>query len=266
MAVIPDQPRTANVRPTASRAIAALILREMSTTHGRSPGGYLWSVIEPLAAITLMSYVFSLILRSPSLGENFSLFYATGYLTYFLFHDMTNKVATAIRFSRPLLTFSVVRISDTIFARATLNALTQLLVIVIVLGTLLFLDGAQYRVDLASVMKGLSMAAALGLGIGSVNCFLFESFPAWERIWGVLTRPLFIVSGVFFIFEDIPTQFARILWFNPLFHATGEVRRGIYPMYDPDYISEVYAYGVALFAMATGLLLLSRFSEKLLHK
>ena len=39
------------------RAIAALVLREMSTTNGRSPGGYLWAILEPAAGIALLTIV-----------------------------------------------------------------------------------------------------------------------------------------------------------------------------------------------------------------
>ena len=41
------------------RTIGALILREMSTTYGKSVMGYLWALVEPIAALTLMSVVFS---------------------------------------------------------------------------------------------------------------------------------------------------------------------------------------------------------------
>ena len=78
-----------------------MMLREMVTTYGRSPGGYLWAVLEPVAAIGLLSLVFSLAFRAPSLGGNFPLFYASAYLPYMLFIDINNKLAAAIRFSRP---------------------------------------------------------------------------------------------------------------------------------------------------------------------
>ena len=67
------------------RAIGALVLREMATTFGRSPGGWLWAVAEPVAVIALLSFAFSLAFRSPSLGTSFPLFYATGYLPFLLF-------------------------------------------------------------------------------------------------------------------------------------------------------------------------------------
>ena len=67
------------------RTVLALMLREMSTTYGRSPGGYLWAILEPAGGIAMMSVAFGLVLRSPSLGTNFPIFYATGYLPFMMY-------------------------------------------------------------------------------------------------------------------------------------------------------------------------------------
>lgn len=60
-------------RPSPIRNILALILREMSTRYGRTPGGYVWMIVEPMAGIMLLAVGFSLLLRSPSLGISFLL-------------------------------------------------------------------------------------------------------------------------------------------------------------------------------------------------
>ena len=39
------------------RTSVALMLREMVTTYGRSPGGYIWAVVEPVAAATALRAV-----------------------------------------------------------------------------------------------------------------------------------------------------------------------------------------------------------------
>ena len=66
----------------------ALVVREMSTKFGRSWGGYLWAIAEPLGGILLLTLAFSLALRKPPLGTNFPLFYATGIVPFFLFSNV----------------------------------------------------------------------------------------------------------------------------------------------------------------------------------
>ena len=108
------------------RAIGALILREMATTHGRSPGGYLWAVLEPVAGIALLTLIFSLAFRTPALGSNFALFYATGLVPLTFFTVITGRVGSAVNYSRPLLVYSTVTFLDAILARFLLNGLTQI--------------------------------------------------------------------------------------------------------------------------------------------
>ena len=60
------------------RVLFALVVREMSTRFGRSWGGYLWAIVEPVGGILLLTFIFSLALRKPPLGTNFALFYASG--------------------------------------------------------------------------------------------------------------------------------------------------------------------------------------------
>ncbi|MEM6387442.1 MAG: ABC transporter permease [Pseudomonadota bacterium] len=254
-------------RPSrAWRTISALILREMTTTYGRSPGGYLWAVVEPLAVIALLSFAFSLAFKAPSLGSSFPLFYATGYLPYMVFQDVSSKTAQSFRFSRPLLSFSAVTWLDVIAARYVLNLFTQIAVGALVLGMMLVAIDTQPLPDISAVLRALGMVALLALSVGTLNAFLFLAFPAWERVWLIASRPLFIISGVFFLFEDVPSGVRSILWFNPLFHATGEMRHAFYDTYTASYVSPTFVFGVSLALLCFALLLLSRHADGLLHK
>ena len=253
-------------RHRTARAVFALVLREMSTTYGRSPGGYLWAVAEPVAAIALLSFAFSLAFRAPSLGDSFPLFYATGYLPYMLFHDTAGRVATAVRFSRPLMNFGAVTWADILLARFLLSVFTHVVIAILILVALMPLADLSYVEDPLNLAGAMAMASLLALGVGSLNAYLFLAFPAWERVWTVLTRPLFIVSGVFFLFEDVPHEYRDLLWFNPLFHVTGAMRAGVYATYDGAHVSPAFVCATGLGLLVLGLLLMSRHASALIHK
>ena len=89
----PGRPRTARCRLQRLRVLFALVVREMGTRFGRSWGGYLWAIAEPLGGILLLTIAFSLALRTPPLGTNFALFYATGIIPFFLFSNVSRSVA-----------------------------------------------------------------------------------------------------------------------------------------------------------------------------
>jgi capsular polysaccharide transport system permease protein len=248
-----------------ARSVAALVMREMATTYGRSPGGYLWAVLEPVAALAVLSVVFALVLRAPSLGNSFPLFYASAYLPFMLFNDMANRMATAIRFSRPLLSYPAVSFVDSLLARLLLALLTHLLVGAIILTGILTLMDTHALLNLPRLLGGVALAVAMGIGVGAVNCYLMTAFPVWERAWQILTRPLFLISGVIYIYEDLPRMAQAVLWWNPLLHVTGITRTGVYSTYEAQYASVLFVAVVATVTLALGMLLLYRFNRDLME-
>ncbi len=238
----------------------------MATTYGRSPGGYVWAIAEPVGAIAVLSVAFSIAFHAPSLGSNFPLFYATGYLPFMMYSDLAAKVATSIRFSRPLLFYPRVTYIDAIIARWILNALTHMLVFAIVVSGIAVAYGVQLQIRFESVALSLFLAGMLGGSVGVMNCFMFMRFPLWERLWGIANRPLFIISGVFFVFESIPDPYRGFLWYNPIVHLVGSMRHGLYPDYRADYVSPAYVLGVSLVVLVVGLQLLQRFHKELINQ
>ena len=252
-------------RATA-RTIFALIVREMAARYGRSPGGYLWAVLEPLGMIMVLAIGFSLLVRTPSLGTSFVLFYATGFLPFQMFQSTTNLVGTALRFSRPLLAYPAVSWIDAVLARFILNLLTMLLVSYLILTGAAVIQGIRLTVEFAPLFLAYGFAAMLGLGVGLVNCVLIGFVPVWESIWSILTRPLFIASGILFLYEELPPLAQSILWWNPLMHVTALSRAGFFAMYRPDFVSLIYLALIALPLIFLGLVFLQRYHKDILTK
>jgi capsular polysaccharide transport system permease protein len=88
----------------------------------------------------------------------------------------------------------------------------------------------------------------------------------WQQIWAILTRPLFLISGVIILYEDMPRFAQQVLWYNPILHLTGMMRDGFYPMYRPEYISLVFVALCMFIPMVAGLLLLKRYHRELLNR
>lgn len=248
------------------RAIAALVLREMSTTNGRSPGGYLWAILEPAAGIALLTGIFSLAFRQPAIGSNFALFYASGLIPFTFFTAVVARVGQAVLYSRQLLVYPSVTFLDAILARFLLNTLTQLLVAsVIFVGIFLVFD-TKTILNIPAIAASLAMSGALALGIGTLNCFLMTKFPIWQQVWSIVTRPLFLLSCVFMLYDQVPSWGRDWLWYNPIVHAVGMMRHGFYSTYHATYVSVTYVLVVSLVSGALGLLLLYRHRHDLLER
>jgi capsular polysaccharide transport system permease protein len=248
------------------RVLAALILREMSTQYGKSWGGYFWAVGEPAASILLLAVIFGYALHSPPLGNSFMVFYATGIIPFFLFNAVATSVSMSVQQNKGLLSYPVVTALDTVIARLVMEVLTFVAVSVVLFPILIWMDHAVVNISLLPIVMGMLMAAMLGLGVGCVNAVAYAFFPTWRNIWNVLRRPLFIMSGILFTFDMVPSGLRDFLWWNPLIHMIGQMRMGFYRSYDGDYISWVYVFGLALSLFVVGAYLLRRHEGAMIER
>lgn len=265
-------PSTSILRPVAGsrrfatlRAVLALVLREMGTTYGRTSGGYIWAIAEPVGGIAILALIFSVGFRHPPMGTNFAIFYATGLVPFLFYMDISSKLSQSITYSKSLLTYPAVTFLDAIIGRLVTNLVTQLLVAYIVFTGIMVLMDTRTDPQPLLIALSFAMATVLAMGIGVLNCFLFTAFPTWQKIWGILNRPMFIISCVLFVFDSIPQPWRDYLWWNPLVHIVGQMRKGFYPGYSGDYISPAYVFAVGLGLLALGLALLLRYHRDLLN-
>ena len=260
---------TGTARPPrfqAMRVLGALMVREMITRYGRTWGGYVWAIVEPVGMIAVLSLAFAQFIHTPPMGESFMLFYATGYIPYHFFAEISGNTGSAVEVNRPLMQFPMVTPIDAVLARFLLSFLTLIVVSVLVFAGILMLIDEPVRLSLAHLVFSFLGAAVLGLGVGTLNAYLFAVTPAWRQIWGIINRPLFIISGVFFTFESMPETIRTVLWWNPLIHAVGEARMGFYPAYGGDYIALPYLYACGIGGFVLGAALLARHRGRVVER
>ncbi|MCA0964715.1 ABC transporter permease, partial [Salipiger bermudensis] len=198
--------------------------------------------------------------------QNFVIFYATGMVPFVAFQSVSGKVQQAILYSRPLLVYPSVTYIDAILARFLLNFATEILVAYLVFSGIRTIWETRTVVDLPAVALGYAMVAALCFGVGLMNCFLTSMFPLWQKIWGIATRPLMLMSCIFYLFDTIPDTARDILWYNPLIHVVGQVRSGFYTSYDAPYVSPLYVFGLSLVLGTLALIFLGRFHREILTR
>jgi capsular polysaccharide transport system permease protein len=260
----PLRAKNSHRRFATVRAVLALMLREMATTYGRSPGGYLWAVLEPVGGIAILTLIFSFSFNQPALGVNFPIFYATGVLPFMMFNSVCNRVSTALLFSKALLAYPAVTFVDALLARFLVNTVTQAMVGYVVFGGILMMYDTRTLPAPVLIAQSFALTAVLALGIGTLNAYLIARFAVWQMIWSILTRPLFLISGIFFLYGAMPHAMRDVIWFNPLIHVVGIMRAGFYPTYNADYTSMAYVLLIALASFAGGLVLLRRSHRDLL--
>jgi len=252
----PQEPKSRRFR--TARVVLALILREIGSHDSRSSIGFLWSIIEPILTVIVLTMAFSLLTRNPRLGTNFPLYYVSGMVSFHIYAQVCAKVAGSVKFSRTLLGFPSVTVLDTLFARFLLNYLTSTVVFLVAAAGVIAFYHLRIDVDEFHVMRGLFLAGLLGASVGTFNSVLFLMWPLYDSIWGVFSRPMVVSSGALILIDDLPTWLFHILWWNPMAHMVAEVRRGFYPTYDAPWVSIPYVLLFCGITFMVGLVMLQR--------
>lgn len=239
---------------TYFRVTAAMIVREMATRFGRKPGGYVWALLEPVAYISILTVVFGAVARTPVLGSSFILFFATGFLGYQLYQSRVGYISTAIRANRALFSYPNVAPIDAVTARFILQTFTTALVATIVFSGIFLTLKQAPTVNWMRIIEAEVFAGSLAVGVGLFNSVMFVKSPLYEQAYGIVTRPLMMLSGVFFIPDNLPIHYRDILMYNPVCHIIMLFRSAFYPEYRASGLDLQYLTWVSATAIFIGML------------
>lgn len=237
---------------THVRIVAALLIREMSTRFGSKPGGYIWALVDPAAHVMLLTMLFQVVAHVPALGTSFPLFFATGYIGFQFYQAAVNYVSGALSANRALLNYPSVAPIDTVMARLILQIGTTAFVGVLVIGAISHTLSSPIAYNWAAILEAIFAAALLALGAALANTVLFLRWPFYESIYGIVTRPLMLLSGVFFLPDSIPQPYQDVLLLNPVVHVVILFRKGFYPEYRAEALSIDYLYGFVFLSLLLG--------------
>jgi len=246
------------------RVVYALILRETRTRYGKTRIGYLWALFEPMAHMLIFAAIFSFIGRSSPLGGSVAMLILTGLFPYNLFSNLAIQLLNAVEGNRVLLSYPHVTPFDVMVARSILEVATQVVVFSFVLLILAALDLWDMQVDnVLSVIMVLLVGSALGVGLGLVNAVLAYKFPSYVNIFGMIMRPMYFLSGIFFVVGYMSTDIQNIMYYNPVAHLIEWFRSAMYVGYESTFLDMQYLFNVTLTVVFFGLLLLRLYRHKL---
>lgn len=235
------------------RVIASLVLRETRATFGTSAFGYVWAVITPTASVALLVFLFSIVGRQPPFGSSLALFFATGILTLQFFNELSGKLMTVFDANKALLTYPIIKDVDTLLARALLISATYILIMTVFYAALIILGLASMPSRPEHVIIAFIATWLLGAGFGALNAVVISLWDTWGQIEKILTRPLFFVSGIFYVPSQLPPQAREVLQWNPVLHLVEWFRYGFYPNYNSMILDVWYPIGVGVAMMLLGL-------------
>lgn len=225
-----------------SSTINTIMLREVRCRFAGDALGYAWTFLVPVLWIGTLMFFFALLGRKPAIPVDAPAFIATGVVPYVLFRYTVTSMSRVVSTHRHLVHFGSVRVSDLLFAAALLETLNAVIIFMIiwVLIAIVFVPVSIH--DPLEFINGLLLTAVFGATFGRFATILGMISETAKRMIPIILRPMFWISGIFFVAPELPSGLLPYLHWNPLLHAIEITRSGVFR----DYNSHFANAGVSL--------------------
>jgi len=236
--------------------IYALLLRELSSSFGKSRGGFFWAMVEPVAHLLVPVLIFTFIRVRLIPGVEYPVFLVYGFLPFLLFKVICLQIVNGMNAAKGLLAYRQVLLMDVFIAKAIAYAVIQAIVFTIVL-TALALFGFEVLpprpVEFAAV---LALTVIFAFGLGLVLAAITSLVPDARSMVSIMFMPLYFLSGILFPVTRFPDEWMRIMAINPVLHLVELSRSMGVESYDPfKYLSLAYPVTLAFTLTIIGLML-----------
>jgi lipopolysaccharide transport system permease protein len=199
--------------------IAGSVKREFQARYRGSMLGALWTVLNPLAMITVYTVIFSQIMRGRLPGVDDSLAYGiyvcAGLLTWTLFAEITNRSVTMFLEGANLLKkLSFPRICLPVIV--VLNAAVNFGIIMALFFGFLLVTGRWPSIALLALPVLILLQIAFALGLGLVLGVLNVFFRDVGQFFGIFLQFWFWFTPIVYPIAILPDRIRPVVEANPM--------------------------------------------------
>ena len=215
--------------------LGELVKKNIKLRYRRSHLGMLWTLIEPLLTMIVLTIVFGNLLgrnRSDAafIGVPFPVYVLTGRLLYSFFSSSTNAAMRSIRANGAMIKKVYVPKYIYPFSGVLANFLIFLISLIVLLGVMVFfLLTGGYKAPMNGYML-LSLIPllnlfVLSLGVGLILSTLCVFFRDVEYLWSVMLMLIMYCSAIFYFVDSMGSGTQKLIKMNPLFGVIHNFRR-----------------------------------------
>ena len=243
--------------------IQQLTARELKRKYARSALGILWSVLNPLLSMAVLSLIFSQMFRRSI--ENYPIYYLTGYLLWQAFTGTTNSAMTTLADNRSLLLKVKFPMELFILTRG-FTALVNLGYSFAAYGVMLvvFQVPASWPVVFALPVVAFLFLFSLGVSYALAAAYVF--FGDVKHLYSVVLTLWMYCSDIFYPVDQLSGPIRQVVEINPLYLFIRCLRGAVMDARPPsgwDFLL-MAAWGVGVYLAGWGIFRVLR--EKLMQR
>jgi ABC-2 type transport system permease protein len=228
--------------------VVQLVRRDIITRYKRSVLGVLWTLLNPLGTMVILTVVFS---RAFGAGRSYPAYVLTGLLAWNFFSHTT--IAAIRQLGGSGILIRRIYLPRTVFAVSVAGTgLLNLLFGLIPLCGLMLLTGVAIRPSILFLPVSILALAAFTLGVGLLVSVLAVSFSDTAELYGILLPALLYLTPIIYPRSILPPTADWLVAANPLHHLVAFFRTPLYEGRLPDPVSGAYALGTAAATLLLG--------------
>lgn len=210
-----------------------LVKRDIKIKYRRSILGVLWSVLNPLLFMAVMTIVFSTIFKSNI--ENFPIYFLCGQIIFSFFSEATSVAQTAVLGNGSLI--KKVYIPKYIFpiskvCSSLVNAGFSLIAIFIMMIFLKYIPPITTLLFIIPIVYVFIYSIGISMILSATAVFFRDTI----HLYSIFLTVLSYFSAVFYPVDIIPDQFQIFIRFNPIYvfidYFRQLVQQGIMPSFE----------------------------------
>ena len=226
-----------------------LVKRDFVSRYRKSVLGVLWSLLNPLLTMLVMTMVFSYLFRFQI--ENFPVYLLSGFIIYGFFSESTTLAMGSIIGAEGII--KKVYVPKYIFPLSrVLSSLVNLLFAILAFLLVFTVTGVSFKATMLLIPIPIIYVFVFSLGVGMLMSAMTVFFRDLTYLYGVLTTLLMYLTPLFYPVEILPDRLIPYIGFNPLYHFVDYFRSLALYGTIPDLWANIVCMGFALAAFCCG--------------
>ena len=241
-----------------------LVTKDFKLRYRRSILGVVWSVLNPLLMMIIMSFVFQYLLRSNL--EHYSLYLIVGNITFALMNDATNGGLRSIIDASSLL--KKVKVDRWVFpVQKVFSAAVNFAFSLIAVAIVMVFDGVMPTIHVLWFVVGLVLVMLFSIGIGLFIGALAVFFRDMIHLWSVVLTAWTYLTPIFWDLSLLTNSNAPriVVWIvkaNPMYNYLEIMRSAFVYQNNPSVTVLALAAIWAVIALVIGIAVFKKTEHK----
>lgn len=193
--------------------LSELTMRDIKTRYRRSVMGVLWSLLNPLCQMIVLSIVFSNLFKMDI--ENFPLYILSGQVIFNFFSESTSSAMGSIIGSASLIKKAYIPKYLFVFSRimsSAVNVMASFAALIVVM----LVTRAEFHYTIILGIIPILLTVLFSSGVGLILASYAVKFRDIIHLYGVFITALMYLTPIIYPMSMLPGIVKRVVMLNPL--------------------------------------------------